>query len=147
MSTNFKKFVVIPLMVIGFALACKPESDDPIPYLPFADIIVNLSLPENYTLQFNGGFKYLGGGVKGIILYHGTGSTFYAFERNCSFQPNDACSTVEMENTNLRLIDPCCSSVFNFDGNPTSGPARKPLRQYRVDAQGTTLTVTDEVIN
>jgi len=134
-------------MLIGLAFSCKPESDDPIPFLPFSDILVNVALPENYALQFDNGYKYVSGGVKGIIVFHSTGASYYAFERNCPFQPNDACSTVEMENTNLRMIDPCCSSVFDFDGNPTSGPARNPLRQYRIEAQGTTLIISDEVIN
>lgn len=144
MNTRLKKYLGILLI---FGLSCTPEADDPIPFLPFADIFINTSLPEYYSLQFTGGYKYISGGVKGIILYHSTGTSYYAFERNCSFQPNDACGTVDVENTGLRMTDPCCGSIFNFEGFPVSGPARNPLRQYRVNVSGSVLTVTDEVIN
>jgi Rieske Fe-S protein len=144
MITAVKRWFSVLLVLV---LSCTPETDEPIPFLPFADIVINTSLPEFYNLQFTGGYKNISGGVKGIIVYHATGANYNAFERNCSFQPNDACSTVEVENTGVRMHDPCCGSIFNFEGFPVSGPARNPLRQYRVNVTGTVLTITDEVIN
>jgi hypothetical protein len=120
--------------------------DDQIPYVPFADITVNLSLPENFSLQYVGSYKlHDEGGVKGLIIYHKSPEVYYAFERNCSYSPNDACATVEVEPSGLRMVDNCCGSVFDFEGRPISGPAWRPLRRYVVSKNGSFLTISDEI--
>ena len=138
------------LAVCFFALACSPDhSDDPIPYVPFADFVMNLSAPEYQPLQVNGGHKEIGSiGVRGVIVYRVDASTYKAFERNCSFRPNEACATVNVHSSNLYMIDPCCNSSFSFpDGMPSGGPATRPLRQYSATLVGAQLTITDEIIN
>lgn len=129
-------------------LACEPEMvDDPIPYQPFSTITINLNLPEYTSLRTDGGFQYLNdGGVRGIILYRKNSTTYLAFERNCSFQPNDACATVEVHSSTLYMMDACCGSTFDFSGLPTGGPAWRPLRQYQTFLTGSQLTITDEVV-
>jgi hypothetical protein len=123
-------------------------SDDPIPLPSFADIQLNLSLPSNFALQSTGGYKSIGEGVRGIILYRKNVSTVLAFERNCSYQPNEACATIEVHASGLFMNDPCCGSTFRFeDGNPTGGVAWRPLQQYSTTLSGNTLTVTSQVIN
>ncbi len=87
------------------------------------------------------------GGVQGIILYRQNSSTYYAFERNCSYQPAGACVTVDVHSSNLYMVDPCCSSIFSFpEGNPNGGPAWRPLRKYATYLNGSTLTITDEIL-
>jgi hypothetical protein len=140
---------VLLLCVLLGIISCKPDySDDEIPYVPFADIVVNLSLPENFSLQSVGNYKLLNeGGVKGIILYHYSSGTYYAFERNCSYHPNDACSTVDVDITGLRMTDSCCGSMFDFEGKPISGPAWRPLRRYVTYSSAGQVTITDEIVN
>jgi len=134
-------------IVIGFSGCKRDDDDDAIPFLPFADVYINLSNPQYFPLQQVGNYVYLNSeGVKGIILYRASASEFRAFERNCSFTPNDACSTVEVDGTGLRLIDACCGSVFNFEGEPISGPAWRPLRQYRAEFGGAEVVISDEII-
>jgi hypothetical protein len=134
--------------MIAFLMACAPDqSEDAIPYVPFADVNINLSLPQYFSLQSAGNYLLISeGGVKGLILFHHSNGQFYAFDRNCSFQPLDACSTVGVDITGLRLEDSCCGSVFDFEGNPIDGPARRPLRRYVTHVAGTQLVVTDEII-
>lgn len=129
--------------------ACTPDrSDDPVPFIPFVDIIINLNLPEFLELRTDGGYVLINGGVRGIILYRENSSSYFAYERNCSFRPNEACATVNVHNSRLFMVDPCCNSNFNFsDGNPTGGPAWRPLVRYRTQVSGTTLTISSEVIN
>lgn len=136
------------LLVILFS-ACQPNlSDDPIPYIAFNDIILNLNLPEFIALRSDGGFKEISGGVRGIIVYRVNSTTYRAYERNCSFQPNEACATVNVHASGLFLNDPCCGSNFNFsDGNPTGGPAWRPLVSYRTQLSGLELTISSDVIN
>lgn len=137
-------------LILVSLLGCTPDlSDDPIPIIPFADVVINLSLPEYLTLQTNGGNKELStGGVRGIIVYRVNASSYIAYERNCSYHPNEACATVNVHSSGLFMIDPCCNSNFSFtDGTPTGGPAWRPLQRYRTQLSGTTLTISDEIIN
>jgi nitrite reductase/ring-hydroxylating ferredoxin subunit len=125
---------------------CSSEmSDDPIPYVPFTPIVLNLSLPSYTSLQTSG-FIYVDGGVRGILIYK-NGSSYIAYERNCSFQPNDACATVDMHSSTLYMEDPCCNSTFTpSTGQPASGPAWRPLRKYATSLSGNELTITDEIV-
>ena len=126
---------------------CAPEEDADIPYIRFDDIYVNLGLPEYFGLQSTGSYAYIDGGVKGIILYRKSATTFYAFERNCTFTPNEACATVEVDGTGLQIHDPCCGSVFTFEGAPAGGPASRELRRYSAVFDNGTVIITDEVLN
>ncbi len=136
-------------ILIILLTTCSPDlSDDPMPVAFFDDIILNLSLPENSDLATQG-YKYLSGnaGVRGIIVYKKNITTYLAFERNCSYQPNSACATVDVHSSTLFMQDACCSSMFNWDGNPTGGPAWRPLLQYVTFLNGNVLTITDDVAN
>ncbi len=129
-------------------VSCEPDrSDDPIPYTPFPDIVINLNLPQYSTLYADGGYVTISGGVRGIILYRLNSSSYFAYERNCSFHPNDACATVDIDISGLYMIDPCCGSTFSFaTGMPTGGIAWRPLRQYQTSLNLNELTITDEVV-
>ncbi|MCK6616983.1 MAG: hypothetical protein L6Q51_05005 [Cyclobacteriaceae bacterium] len=98
-------------------------------------------------LNTDGNSKYFNGGVRGIIVHRVNASTYRAFERNCSFQPNEACATVGVHVSTLFMEDSCCGSTFNFNGDPTGGPAWRPLRQYQTILSGNELTITDEVVD
>ncbi|HEY5745762.1 MAG TPA: hypothetical protein VIU12_06785 [Chryseolinea sp.] len=130
-------------------LNCSPDqTDDAIPYQPFPDIVMNLNLPENTALRSKGGYRYISGGIRGIILYNDGSNVYYAYERNCSFHPNEACATVDVDVSTLFMIDPCCNSQFDFStGNPRGGAAWRPLRKYRTMLVANTLTITDEIVD
>jgi nitrite reductase/ring-hydroxylating ferredoxin subunit len=122
--------------------------DDPIPEGFFPDIIINLSFPEYAALNSDGNAINIDGGVRGIVLYRKSALIYIAYERNCSFHPNDACATIEVHSSKLFLIDTCCGSSFDLDeGSPTGGPAWRPLRKYRTFLDGTNLTITSESLN
>ncbi|MDL5045559.1 hypothetical protein QQ054_05835 [Oscillatoria amoena NRMC-F 0135] len=143
----FFKLAACTLM-LATSVTCSPDlSDDPIPPATFANIFINLSLPENLLLNTDGASKYFSGGVRGLIVHRVSASTYRAFERNCSYQPNNACATVGVHVSTLFMEDSCCGSTFNFNGDPADGPAWRPLRQYLTILNGNELTVTDEVIN
>ena len=143
-----KKICSIALLIF---LSCSPElSDDPIPPIIFEDIVLTLTLPENINLNKDGGYRdlslaYPNGGVRGIIVYRKNAITYLAFEKNCSYLPNEAGSTVDVHSSTLYMLDASCGSTFNWDGNPTGGPAWRPLRQYETILNGVQLTITDVV--
>lgn len=147
MITRISKVLLLPLVL----LSCEPNLvDDPIPIVNFDDIVVNLSFPDFINLNRENGYKDvsdLGGGVRGIILYRISATAFVAYEKNCSYKPNEACATVGVHSSGLFMIDPCCNSSFNFvDGMPTGGPAWRPLRKYRTQLNGSVLTISDEIV-
>jgi nitrite reductase/ring-hydroxylating ferredoxin subunit len=119
-------------------------------YASFPEIVINLSLPDYSSLKFDGGIKELTDtGIRGILLYRASATTYIAYDKNCSHHPYDVeCSTVEVDFSRLFLKDPCCNSTFNFsDGMPTGGPASRPLIRYRTELVGSVLTITDEIVN
>lgn len=136
--------------LVVLVLACQPDlGDDPIPVVVFPDFVVNLLAPEYQSLSAIGGYKEINSiGVRGVIVYRQSASTYLAFERNCSFRPNEACATVNVHVSSLFMIDPCCNSTFSFDsGSPTGGVASRPLRQYATELVGSQLTITDDPLN
>lgn len=133
-----------------FLVACSPDlSDDAIPVAHFPDIILDLSLPSNIALASKGGVKELNeGGVRGIIVYCEDRGIYHAYERNCSYTPNQACATVDIDVSRLFMIDPCCGSSFDFKtGQPLGGVAWRPLRKFQAIANGTELIITETIIN
>ncbi len=146
----YKKNIFCLLLLPLIASCSGDRFDDPIPVQQFPDIIVNLSLPANASLQIDGGYKYINdqnAGVRGIILYRFNATTFLAYERTCSFQPASACATVEVHSSGLFMHDPCCASMFGLaDGFPTGGPAWRPLLQYETIVDGGEVVITDDVI-
>lgn len=138
------------LLTAAGLFACEPQLvDDPIPLATFQDQVCNLGLPEYSSLRVDGGYKELNNiGVRGVIVYRVDATTFRAYERNCSYHPNEAGSTVNIHASALYLEDSSCGSTFNFsDGQPLGGPAWRPLRQYRAAISGTFLTISSEIIN
>lgn len=114
----------------------------------FPTITVNLSYPQFQRLKLDQGFVYLEGSWKGIILFRQSENTYLAYERACPHHPNDPCGHVQVDGSSLFMICHCCRSSFNFaDGQPMGGPAQRPLIQYRVDMDGSTLKISDEIIN
>lgn len=143
-------FRAMVLLVVAAITSCQPDTgDEPIPFVPFLPYLINLSAPEFHPLTIDGGYKEIGAiGVRGVILYRQDAATYLAFERNCTFRPNEACATVNVHSSLLYMVDPCCSSTFSFAGGmPTGGVATRALRQYATELIGTQLTITDEIIN
>ena len=138
-------WIILLLVLAG----CEPnEYDDPVPYAPFEDIVLNLNLPQYIGLKTPGATLTEGGGVRGIIIYCKQPNEYMAYERNCTYHPNEACATVNVDVSKLFLVDPCCGSTFDLaTGAPTGGMAIRPLVQYRTTFDGLYLTITDERIN
>jgi nitrite reductase/ring-hydroxylating ferredoxin subunit len=144
-------FSVASILISSNFISCKPDLiDAAIPYQPFPEIHLNLNLPVYIKLRSDGGYIPItskDGGVQGIIVYRLNSTTFLAYERNCSYHPNDACATVEVHSSGLYMIDPCCNSSFDFaSGNPTGGPAWRPLRRYETLLTVNDLTITDNIV-
>jgi nitrite reductase/ring-hydroxylating ferredoxin subunit len=124
-------------------------TDDPIPLATFANLQVNIYFPEYQSLISDGGYKNIGSiGVRGVIIYRVNSTTFIAYEKNCSYHPNEAGSTVDVHASKLYMTCSGCGSNFSFtDGTVTGGIAWRPLRKYRTEFSTPYLTITNEIAN
>lgn len=137
------------LLILG---ACGSKNDDQprIPYVP-VNVALTLTNQEFVALRSPNGVVVLppggsgrpnAGGLKGIIVVRQPGVNQYlAFERNCPYQPYDACALISLDRSRLFLRDSCCNSQFDFQGQITGGPTRYPLLQYSTSVQGTQLNI------
>ena len=138
-------------LVLGALLVACGSKSDAQPQIPYAPVNLSLSLAaqEYAALRFNNGAVTIAakgpagnGGVKGVIVVRQSDGTFLAFERNCPYQPYNACALVSLDrNSKLFMRDSCCTSQFDLKGQVTGGPAPLPLKQYSVSVQGNLLSI------
>jgi len=140
------RFILLFLLLLPVVILyqCKEEIYlDEILFV-YIDETINLNNFEYNPLSNIGGYVYLKAGVRGIIVYRKSADRYLAFEQNCPYQPMDDCALVKVDESTLFMVDSCCSSTFDFDGNPTGGPAQIPMRQYRTFLEQNLLTITSE---
>ncbi len=113
--------------------------------IPFAIVeeTLNLNNFEFLDLKTIGGIVEINAGVRGIIIIHESNNVYRAFEKNCSYMPLSTCADVEVDQSLLFLIDPCCNSKFDFGGFPFEGPATRPLLEYNTILSGNLLRITN----
>jgi len=124
-------------------MACDTqESPD---QLPFVYVFIEVNANDLRYLDLHSkGYVYLQGGLRGIILVKKSASEYIAFERNCTFEYEKACSIVEMHESGFYMLDPCCESTFDLDGNPSGGPAKYNLRTYYTSLQNNMITIQSD---
>jgi hypothetical protein len=122
-------------------LSCEPVNE--VSGIPNVAVSVELNLNDidNANLKQIGGFVYAQGGVKGLVVIHESKDTYRVFDRNCTFQPSDACAIVEMHSSGFFLNDDCCGSTFDLSGFATGAPAEFPLKEYRTSLGGDILFI------
>jgi hypothetical protein len=142
MQRNNHKYLFFSLCVIlCLFFACKKKNKDPIPeaYISF---YLNISSTLYLNLATVGGWEYITGGYKGIVIYRKSSEEFIAFERAC---PNDweiDSAFVSVEPSGLILKCKSCSSEYLIlDGSIVKGPTSIPLKQYKTSFDGQTLHI------
>lgn len=133
---NILKYKVYLIATIILMSSCKEENQNPIPNLP-VNIYINLTLPAYQSLNHPGGWAYVTGGSKGLIVYRNF-DTFIALDRHTTYTPDSICSIAEVDSINFFVInDPCSSSQYNLtDGTVVKGPAKWGLRNYYTSWDG-----------
>ncbi|MFT7332128.1 MAG: hypothetical protein ACI81S_000324 [Sphingobacteriales bacterium] len=134
---------LLGLFILSFASifsSCGDGVSQEIPEV-YVDLTIDVNNPEYGNLRQIKGFTMIEGvGVKGIIIFHNEVNQYFAYDMNCSYQPNGDCATVVVDSATLMGYDKCCNSYFSLEnGFPFGGPALRPLKQYTAILQGPAL--------
>ncbi len=137
-----RKLVYLWFLPLLFSISsCERNNPSGIPYVP-VNYQLTVSNPEFSPLLAVGGWLYIGGGSRGIIVFRASPDEFRAFDRHCTFQVNENCR-VNVDNTDITAVDTeCCESHFLLvDGAPIDGPANIGLHQYNTQFDGNILMI------
>lgn len=137
-----KYMALVLLMTCSFA--CKknesPESLAGIPDVP-VDIYISLNEPAYFGLGVIGGYAYVDGGSRGIVVYR-TATEYKAYERHTPYQAEKECARVSVDSTGSYAVDGCSDSRFLLlDGSVERGPATLPLIEYFTSENQGTLRI------
>lgn len=133
-------YILIPLFLLLILCSCKKNSDE-IPDV-YVDIYISVTDPQFNDLNAVGGWVYVTGGSKGIIVYRRGAEEFMAYERHCPYQPSNTCSRVSVDSNNVMTVDTCCGSKFMlYDGAIVNGPAISPMKRYNTSFNGNVVRV------
>jgi len=136
-----KKFIYILLPILLFSFGCEKDEDSTIP-LVNVDIYIYSTNPEFIDLNAVGGWTYVTGGSRGIIVYRISNSEFKAFDRHCTYDASSSCALVSVDGTNITAFDDCCGSKFILTtGAVSQSPATVPLKQYNTSFDGSVLHI------
>jgi len=138
----------VSVALFGLAACGSATSTQTIPSVSFSTQI-NITNQQYQALRYDRGVVVLpasgiaGGGVKGLLVVRLSATDYRAFERNCPYQPYDACSLVSLDRTRLFFRDTCCGSQFELDGLLRTPPATRMLRSYTTSLNGSLLTISN----
>lgn len=131
--------IILFLTLLLLVISCKKNKQHPVPSIPF-DITIDITLPSYSELNGVGGYTYVSGGSRGIIVYRRSTEEFVAFDRHSPEDKEGSCTQVLYpDSTNfLELRDDCNEARFSlYDGSPISG-SEYGLRQYQTVFNGST---------
>lgn len=124
-----KKLLLFSVLFILGISSCREKEGDYIPNV-YVNFEINVESTQYIELNPIGGWVYLNGGYKGILIYRRAMDEFLAFERACPFDPFNDCR-IQVEASPI-AIDSCCMTRYlMFDGSAIEGPGKMPLKQYR----------------
>jgi nitrite reductase/ring-hydroxylating ferredoxin subunit len=131
------------LLTLVLASACKKKKNDEefIPYV-YVDFTIAVSNPQFVTLNAVGGWVYVTGGSKGIIIYRKSNDEFGAYDRHCPYLPENSCSLLKVSSAGTTATDSCCGSEFLLvDGSVLKQPSSYPMLRYQTFFDGNLLRI------
>ena len=140
-SGTISKILFFSLAVLlTISSGCKKD-EDAIPSVQ-VNIYIYTTDAEFADLNAVGGWIYLTGGVRGIIVYRFSQDEFMAYDRNCTYQPSESDAIIEVEQSGITAIDNSCGSKFLLtDGSVLEGPAPDILKRYETYFDGNLLRI------
>ena len=125
------KFKNIVLLLFIFISCSCDKNQNIVPYV-YVNQYVNISLPTYSNLNTIGGWVYISGGSKGIVIYRQSYDQFSTYDRQCTYNSGQGCGKVTLDSTNTYLECDCDNSQYQlFDGLVIQGPANYSLKNYQ----------------
>src|SRR5436190_2227841 len=98
-------------LIVSLGISCK-KSDESIPNVP-VNIHISISDPNYVALNAVGGWVYVTGGSKGIVMYCKALNEYMDYDRDCSYHPTDSNAKVDVDSGNILFLnDASCGSKF-----------------------------------
>jgi len=132
------------LLLIAFPMlfSCSTNStNNNNPNLPnySVNLDINMNLPQYSNLKFMSNAVYISGqGVRGIIVFNNSGTTYNAFDAACPNQALSSCSTMTLNG--IYAVCACDNAEYSLFSGQSTGK-QYPLKQYRVEVNGNLLHV------
>ena len=96
---------VLVLLAIILIISCDGNVNvSPVPDVP-VNVEVNLNDIDNVALKQLGGYIYISGGVRGLIVYRKSQNEYKAYDRNCTFEPEKTCAVVSFHSSGFYIED------------------------------------------
>ncbi len=128
-------------MFMMMSADCSKTSNSQVPNI-LVDITVYTTDPAFFKLNAIGGYVYITGGVKGIIIYHQGLDQYMAYDRDCPYLPNNTNSIVHVDSSGIIVVDTSCGSKFSlYDGSLLKGPASYGLKTYNTSVTGSAVRI------
>lgn len=126
-----KRTIYFSLILLTVVFGCKRDDDDALHVPRIAtDVTININLPGFSALANPGGWVYVNGGSRGIIVYRSSINSFSAFDRHCPYQVEQGCKINVLDGT-IAEDEECCHSQFEIiTGTPVSGSADRTLQHF-----------------
>lgn len=129
-------------LTMAIFISCKDTNTRYIPYVPI-QINKPISNPDLIDLQTVGGYVYLTGGSRGLVLYRKSEDIIKCYDRHSSYLPDNNCR-VAVDSSNIAVKDPCSNSRWILtDGQPIAGEATLPLQEYACDFDGQRINIVN----
>ena len=136
----FINTLAIFLVITGCS---KEEKKNEIPVVA-VNFVINPNSTEYLELNGAGGWVYLTGGYRGIIVYRKSDTEFMAYERACPYDWQSTDARIDVEASWLTAICPSCKSRYILlDGTPFAGPTHYALKQYQAQYDGNLLYISN----
>jgi hypothetical protein len=145
MNENRKRYILTSLLIVIIftGLSCNKERYERVPNV-FVNFTIDLNQAQYSPLQLTGGWVYVTGGYRGIIIYRKTFEEFVALDRTSTYKPESEGNRVIVEENNLIAADTVSGSRFLLlDGSIVEGPAPFGLKQYRTTFDGINIHITN----
>lgn len=140
-KTFYSAALLCCIVITTLFYSCRKDDANGVPIVS-VDIYLYTTNPSFINLNAVGGWVYITGGVRGILVYRKSISEFMAYDRNCTYNSNDACAIVYVDATNIIATDTCCNSQFSIvDGSVLQSPAGMPLKAYNTTYDGNVLHI------
>jgi nitrite reductase/ring-hydroxylating ferredoxin subunit len=124
------------LLVLSFVFSSCKKDENKMPYVS-VNVYIDINNANYNDLNAIGGYIYVTGGYKGLIIYRASYESFVAIERACPYHPTTDCERLVVDTSGLTVSDPKCGSRFLIlDGSIVNGPSTKPAVTYATTFDG-----------